>query len=172
MTTTSAASAYEIVLAIHVMAVVVAFGVTFAYPIIFAVGARYGPSSLPVLHRIEYTIERRLINPGLGVVLVAGIYLASDGHQWGQFFVGWGLATVIVIGALVGSVMIPTAKRAEQVASRDLAASAASAHGGGTAQAAITMSEEYRALTRRLSTVGSLLSALVLVTILFMVIKP
>jgi hypothetical protein len=116
-----AASAYEIVLAVHVMAVVVAFGVTFAYPIIFAVGARHGPRSLPLLHRIEYTIERLLINPGLLVVLAAGIFLASDGHHWSEFFVQWGLGSVVVIGALVGSVMIPTAKRAEKIAARDVA---------------------------------------------------
>ena len=36
-----AALAYEIVLAVHVMATVVAFGVTFAYPIMYAVGAKY-----------------------------------------------------------------------------------------------------------------------------------
>jgi hypothetical protein len=34
------------------------------------------------------------------------------------------------------------------------------------------MSDEYRMLTRRLATVGTLLSLLVLVTILIMVIKP
>ena len=34
------------------------------------------------------------------------------------------------------------------------------------------MSAEYQALVRRLSTVGTLLSVLVLVTILFMAIKP
>jgi len=158
-----AASAYEIVLAIHVMAVVVAFGVTFAYPIIFAVGARHGPRSLPLLHRIEYTIERLLINPGLLVVLAAGIFLASDGHHWSEFFVQWGLGSVVVIGALVGSVMIPTAKRAEKIAARDVAAA-----GDGE----VETSEEYQALVRRLSTVGSLLSAIVLVTILFMAIKP
>ena len=100
-----ATSAYEIVLAVHIMAVVVAFGVTFAYPIIFAVGARHGARSLPLLHRIEYTIERFLINPGLLVVLAAGIFLASDGHRWSEFFVQWGLGAVIVIGALVGLVM-------------------------------------------------------------------
>jgi hypothetical protein len=157
------ASAYEIVLAVHIMAVVVAFGVTFAYPIMFAVGARHGARSLPLLHRIEYTIERWLINPGLLIVLVAGIFLASDGHHWSEFFVQWGIAIVVVIGALVGSVMIPTAKRAEQIAERDLAAAA---------DGEIEMSAEYQALVRRLSSVGSLLSALVLVTILFMAIKP
>jgi hypothetical protein len=158
-----AASAYEIVLAIHVMAVVVAFGVTFAYPIMFAVGATREPRSLPTLHRVEYTIERWLINPGLLAVLGAGIFLASDGHRWSEFFVQWGLGAVVVIGALVGAVMIPTAKRAEQLV--QLAIDAA---GGGK----IEPGEEYRACVRRLSVVGALLSALVLVTILIMVVKP
>jgi Predicted integral membrane protein (DUF2269) len=167
-----AASAYEVILAIHIMAVVVAFGVTFAYPIMFAVGARHEPHSLPLLHRVEYTIERWLINPGLVLVVVAGVYLASKGHYWSQFFVQWGLGAAIVIGALIGSVMIPTAKRAELLAERDLATSEADAHPGETAQKSIAMSDEYRDLTRRLTTVGSLLSLLVLVTILFMVIKP
>src|ERR1700683_575901 len=111
-----ATSIYEVVLAIHVMAVVVAFGVTFAYPIMFAVAARRDPRSLPILHRSEYTIERLLINPGLRVVVAAGIFLASDGHHWNEFFVQWGLAAAIVIGALFGAVMIPTAKRAEAIA--------------------------------------------------------
>jgi hypothetical protein len=159
----SAASAYEIVLAVHVMAVVVAFGVTFAYPIMFAVAARSDPRALPLMHRVEYTIERRLINPVLGLVLVAGIFLASDGHLWGQFFVAWGVAAVVLIGALVGAVLIPTAKRAERTAERDIAASAGES---------VEMSEEYRTLTRRLQTVGTLLSLLVLLTILFMVVKP
>jgi hypothetical protein len=167
-----AASAYEVVLAIHIMAVVVAFGVIFAYPIMFAVGARHDPRSLPLLHRVEYTIERWLINPGLLLVVLAGIYLASEGHYWSQFFVQWGLGAAIVIGAVVGAVMIPTAKRAELLAERDLASSEPGAERGGTAQQTIAMSEEYRNLTRRLTAVGSLLSLLVLVTILFMAIKP
>ncbi len=167
-----AASAYEVVLAIHIMAVVVAFGVTFAYPIMFAVGARQDPQSLPLLHRIEYTIARWLINPGLLLVLLAGIYLASDGHHWSEFFVQWGLAAVVVIGGLLGSVMMPAAKRAEQLAKRDLAPSEPNAGRRESTPAATAMSDEYRALTRRLATVGSLLSAIVLVTILFMVVKP
>jgi len=166
-----AASAYEVVLAVHVMAVVVAFGVTFAYPIMFAVGASHDPRSLPLLHRVEYTIEQRLINPGLLVVLVAGIYLASKGHHWSEFFVQWGLAVAIVIGALVGGVMIPTAKRAELAAERDRASATARAQ-GGEAGAAGAMSDEYRALVRRLTFVGTLLSVLVLVTVAIMVIKP
>jgi uncharacterized membrane protein len=157
------ASAYDVVLAIHLMAVVVAFGVTFAYPIMFVVAARHDPRGVPLLHRIEYTIERVLINPALLVVLAAGIYLASKGHDWSQFFVQWGVGAVVVIGAALGAFMIPSAKRAEQLAARDLVAAG---------EEPVVPSEEYRALVRRLTIVGSLLSLLVLITILFMAIKP
>jgi uncharacterized membrane protein len=158
-----AVSFYDIVLAVHIMAVVVAFGATFAYPIIFAVGARTDPRSLPVLHRISYTVERLLVNPGLLLVLIAGIYLASQGHHWSEFFVQWGLGVVVVIGAVVGVVLIPASKRAQELAERDIATSG---------EGSIEMSAEYQAVVRRISTVGTLLSVLVLVTILFMVIKP
>ncbi len=159
MLTVPAVAFFEVVLAIHIMAVIVAFGVTFAYPIMFSVGARQDPRSLPLLHRIEYSIERRLINPGLLVVLLAGIYLASKLHVWSAFYVQWGLAAVVVIGAVIGAVMIPTAKRAEELARRDLASGGAET---------TSLSTEYRALTRRLATVGSLISLLVLVTVYFM----
>jgi hypothetical protein len=96
-------------------------------------------------------------------VFVAGIFLASDGHHWSEFFVQWGLGAAIVIGAIVGAVMVPTAKRAEAIARRDIDAASG---------ATVELSDEYQALARRLSTVGTLLSLLVLVTILFMAVKP
>ena len=40
MLTAPAVAFFEVVLAIHIMAVIVTFGVTFAYPIMFSVGAR------------------------------------------------------------------------------------------------------------------------------------
>ena len=158
-----AASAYEIVLAVHVLAVVVAFGVTFAYPIIFAVAARAEPRALPLIHRIEYSVERMLVNPALVVVLGAGIFLASDGHHWSEFFVQWGLAVIIVLGGLIGAVMIPASKRAEELARRDIEAA-----GAGEVQ----MSGDYQALVRRLNVVGTLMTLLVVATVFIMVIKP
>jgi len=89
--------------------------------------------------------------------------MASDGHHWSEFFVQWGIGAVVVIGALVGSVLIPAAKRAEEAVRADL-----QGFSGGDFQPG----EAYRAATRRLNVVGSAASLLVLVTILFMVIKP
>src|ERR1700722_1368611 len=100
MSIAPAVSVFEVVLALHIMAVVVTFGVTFAFPIIFLVGAKTEPRGLPLLHRIEYAIDQRLINPGLVVVMLAGIYLASKLHAWSDFFVQWGLGVAILIGAL------------------------------------------------------------------------
>jgi hypothetical protein len=150
-------------MAVHIVAVVAAFGVTFAYPIMFTVATRSDPRSLPLIYRIEYSIERMLVNPALLVVFIAGAYLASEGHHWSEFFVQWGLGVTVVIGAVVGAVLIPTAKRAEAAAARDIAASG---------EGAVELSEESRRLARRLSIVGTLLSLLVVLTILFMVIKP
>jgi hypothetical protein len=149
----------DTVLAIHIMAVVVAFGVTFAYPIIFAIIEKADLRALPGIHRAELAVGQRLITPGLGVVLIAGIYLASKEHQWSTFYVQWGLAAAVVLGALAGMFFVPSERRMIELADRDVAAA-----GSGE----VTMSQEYRDLAKRVATVGALSSLLVLVTIFFM----
>ena len=84
-----------------------------------------------------------LINPGLALVVIAGIYLASKGHYCGQLLQCHGVSGVaIAIGASIGAVTIPTAKRAEALAQRDVAAS-----GDGE----IELSDEYGAQTHHLT---------------------
>jgi hypothetical protein len=158
---TATVNTYYVIKAIHVMCVSATFGVAFVYPIAFAVARRHDPRSLPALHRLEYAIERTLIVPGLLVVVLTGIDITAIARHWGMFFVQWGLGVTLVIGVLVMTFMIPTAERAAAVAQRDVTASASGA---------VSLSEEYRALARRLLIVGTLLSGLVLVTILFMAV--
>jgi hypothetical protein len=150
---------YEVVLALHIAAVVVAFGVTFAHPIVFTVVSRQDPRALAALHRAELVVGQRLIQPGLAVVLVAGIYLASKLEVWSSFYIQWGLGAVIVLGGLGGLFFTPTARRLIELAERDVAAA-----GDGD----VTMSPEYQTRFRRLIVVASLSSLLVLVTIYFM----
>jgi uncharacterized membrane protein len=158
-----AASAYDYVLALHIIAVVLAFGWTFTLPIVYTVATKVDPRSLPVLHRIELRIFRTVLNPALVVIIAAGIFLASDGHHWKEFFVQWGLGVAIVIGAVAGAVLIPTSKRAEAAVRRDL-----EGWTGGDFQPG----PEYLAAARRLSIAGSAASLLVLVTIVIMAVKP
>ena len=159
-----AVTGYDVVMAVHIMAVVIAFGWTFSLPLVYAVGAKRDPRSLPVLHRIELLVFRYVLNPSLVVVLGAGIFLASDGHHWKEFFVQWGLAAVIVLGGLVGAVLMPASRHAEESVTADLAA------WGGAGE--FEPGPRYLAITRRLNIVGSIASGLVLLTILFMTIKP
>lgn len=161
MIMTPAASLYDFILALHIIAVVVAFGWTFSLPIVYAVIGKQDPRSLPVLHRIEVVVSRYLLNPALLVIIAAGIFLASDGHHWKQFFVQWGLGAAIVLGGLVGAVLIPAAKRAEQAARVQL-----ETYSGGE----FTPGPAYSAAVRTLTTVGTAASLLVLVTIVIMAV--
>jgi hypothetical protein len=152
----------QVVLAIHVVAVVAAFGVVFAYPLFVLVGGRMDPRALPWFFRMQQVVGRRLINPGLLVVLLAGIYLASKLHQWKHFYVQWGIAAVIVIGALEGSVMIPSEGRLAALAERDVQAA-----GDGE----VDWSPEYRALFRRTGAVAAFLVLIIVLTIYFMSVQ-
>jgi hypothetical protein len=152
----------QIVVAIHVMAVVFAFGITFAYPVFLTVGRRRDPRAMPWFHRMQQQIGRRVINPGLAVVVIAGIYLASDLHVWSHFFVQWGVGAALVLGALEGSVMIRSEGKLAELAERDIAAA-----GNGP----VTFSAEYDAMFKRVGTIGAAMSLLVLATIYVMVVN-
>jgi ABC-type amino acid transport system permease subunit len=156
-----AASFSDFVLAIHIFGVIVAFGVTFAYPVFLAAGARQDPRAMPWFHRMQVVVSRRVTNPGLLVVLIAGIVLASDLHQWKHFYVGWGIVAVIVLGALEGAVVSRTTQRLAELAEADVQAAATGK---------VAWSEEYQAQMKRLRGASGLMSLIVALTVLFMAI--
>jgi uncharacterized membrane protein len=160
----------DFILAIHILAVVIGFGATFAYPILFATANRVDPTVLPWLFRARQRIGRTLINPGLLVVILAGIYLASDEHQWSHFYVGWGIAAAIVIGAIEGSFMIPRAGRIAEIAERDLAAATvpAGSQTTGAQRTSARWSQEYNDTFRQLALGGTVLDVIVIVTVFIM----
>jgi hypothetical protein len=153
---------FEVVIALHIIAVVIAFGATFAYPVIFAVAAKE-PRALPAFYRAIHAISQRVITPGLAAVLIFGFYLASELHLWSSFFVQWGLGVVIVIGAIEGMFLGPREKRLIAVAEADVAAAGADGE--------VQQSAEHRALVRSVGAIGALMDLLVVATILFMVLK-
>ncbi len=121
---------WEVVLALHIIAVVFAFGATFAYPVLLGAVARADPRALPALYRALHAISQRVIMPGLAAVIVFGIYLASRLELWSSFFVQWGLGVAIVIGAVEGAYLGPRERRLIEVADRDVsAATEAGGHG-------------------------------------------
>jgi hypothetical protein len=150
---------YTFALAVHIAAIVIAFGVTFAYPVMYSVGQRLEPRSMPGFHRIQDAVGKRVISPFLGVALLAGIYLASKLHVWSHFYVQWGLAVIVLLGALGGAFFAPRERRLAALAERDVAAA-----GAGP----VTFSAEYAALRRQLFLVNVGANVLLLLTIYFM----
>ena len=157
----------SLVLAVHILAAVIGFGVLFAYPMLLSAAGRVDPGVIPWLLRTRQSIGRYLVNPGLLILLVAGIYLATDEHQWSHFYVQWGIAAVFVIGAVEGSLIIPRSGRLAAVAERDLAATGVA---GGGQRVTAPWSPEYVAGFRRLSMLGGLIELVVVITVFLMAI--
>jgi hypothetical protein len=159
---TTAVAFWQVVLAVHIAAVVITFGSTFAYPVFALVGPRIDPRAMPWFHRMQAELGNRLIGPGLGLILIAGIYLASELHQWSRFYIQWGIAAVIVLGASGGVFFTPTERKLAAAAERDI---------GAAGEGEVTWSEEYRALARRMAIVGTAYAVLTLITIYLMTVQ-
>lgn len=157
-------SLYNIVLFVHIAAAVLAFGVIFAYPVIFAALSRpENRRHLPWFHRVQGEIGRKLITPAATIILLAGIYLASAGpYGFKSTFVGIGIAIIVVLLGLFGAFFTPTERRAGELAQRDIDA----ANGGE-----VRWSAEYEAVARRLQIVGASAGVLVLVAVFLMVTR-
>jgi hypothetical protein len=151
---------YEVVLALHIIAVVFAFGATFAYPVLLGAVTKADPRALPALYRALHAISQRVIMPGVAAIVVFGIYLASHLHLWNTFFVQWGIGVSIVIGAVEGMYLGPREKRLIEAADRDVAAA------GGSE---VAFGAEHDSLVRQVGGVGALMDLLVVITIFFMV---
>jgi hypothetical protein len=63
-------SFYNVVLFVHIAAVVLAFGVTFSFPIVMSVDRRSHARHMGFYHRMQALIGGRLIGPLGGLVLL------------------------------------------------------------------------------------------------------
>ncbi len=155
-----ATSFADYVLAIHVIAVVVAFGVLFVYPLISAIGVRSDPRAMPWFHRFQWAVHNRVQAPGLVVVVIAGIFLASDLHLWSEFFVGWGIVAALVIGGIGGAYISPREKRLAELAEQELGA-------GPVDPGRFSFSAEYENAARQAS-LGRLVQLVIAVVTIFL----
>ena len=160
----AAVSFYDVVLWIHVSAVVIGFGGTFAYGVLLTTAARSDPRSMPGLLRAIQANDRSLVTIGGILVLVSGIYLAADRWDFSEVFIGWGIVAVLVLLGLVHGVFIPTERRAQEAAERDLEASGT----GGE----VEFGEAFNRANKRLAIMGPVAGVIILLTVYMMVAKP
>ena len=155
-------SFYSVVLFFHIMGVVLAFGPTYSYGVFFAMAGR-DPRALPTVCRAVIAWNRVGTTGGILLAIVTGIYMTGDVWEFSDFFVGWGIAAVIVLLGLVHAYFIPKTERLLELAEADLAAA-----GPGE----VKLSEETQDVSASLGKVGPIAGLIVLLTVYFMTAKP
>jgi hypothetical protein len=152
---------YKIALFFHILAVVIAFGPTFGYAFFFSVAPQF-PRATPAILAGVQRVDRYLVNPGMVILLIAGIVLlATSDSAWGgsDFFIVWGWIAIIALFAVQHAFFQPQVRKAKGLAERDL-------------QSGDTLSPEFEALGQRIGKVGTITGILIVVTIFFMSYKP
>lgn len=144
---------YEVTVFFHISAVVLAFGPSFAYGVLFATAAKTNPAALPTIARAVLIWGRTAGRLGMVVILASGIYLVSDRWEWADFFVSWGMAAIIGLLALSELYFNPSTRKFIDAceAGRD---------------------GEVQAIAARQSQLGPLAGIIVILTIYVMTAKP
>lgn len=152
----------DVVLFIHIGAVLLAFGPTYGYAFFVATAESAHPRAVPAVMESILKIDRSLVSVGLLVVLASGIYLVEDvGWDYGEFFVSWGMTAILVLLGLTHGFFRPRTRKMRELAIRDLGES-----GEGT------LSEEYLAESRLVARAGMVAGIIVILTVYVMAAKP
>src|SRR3954447_6722736 len=160
-----AVTSYLVVQSVHIMAVVAAYGLPMAYPMLLPYLRRRHPRSMPGVHDVQHRLNIRLTGPGTVLILAFGIYMASKHHLWGETWVTVPVAIIAVIAVVGGAVIVPASRRMAELSRTDVEA----ASPGGQA---VSWSAEYDRVYGRYMVAEVFLGVLVLVAIFFMAAKP
>ncbi len=104
---------YKIAVFLHILAVVLAFGPTFGYALFFSVVPQH-PRATPAILAGVQKCDRYLVNPGMIVLLLAGIYLLLDGPwETSDAFISVGFLAILVLFGLQHAFFQPQVRRGE-----------------------------------------------------------
>jgi hypothetical protein len=161
-----AVDVYDVSVAVHVMATIVAFGPLFAFPLFISVTERRDPLSLPVVLRAVNRTERSIVVPATAVVGFTGVYLAIDGpfsfddDQW----MAIGFVLYLAVFGLLVFLVEPLRSQAADEADRFLEEA--------DDEEDIKLSERYRARMRLPNALMPAFLVVVLFIVYLMEIKP
>jgi uncharacterized membrane protein len=158
---------YDFSIFLHISAVVVGFGATFAESVMFPVAMKMSARNLPYVHRLQLVINQFFALPALVVVVATGIYQMSEGNwDYGDFWVSGTLTIVVIIALTLIFFFIPTDRRLLPMIEKALA------DAGDRQLQLADLPKEYQRWGRLEGVVGSILGILLIAAIYFMVTKP
>src|SRR2546423_2818231 len=159
-----AVTSLQVSLFLHLTAVVVGFGTTFAESITFPIAMKLDRRHLPYVHRLQRTINSFFTTPALVVVLATGFYQADKlNFSLGDLWLSASLALVGVIAVLNVGYFIPQDRKLEAMVTGELASAA---------DADVQLSDEYLHRSRLTGIAGALTGVMLIVIIYLMVTKP
>jgi uncharacterized membrane protein len=162
--TVTAITSYDFSIFLHVAAVMIGFGSTFALSVVAPIALKLDPRHLPYTHQLSLVLNRFFATPALVVVLATGFYQVSKGNwKFGSFWISATFAIVIVLGALTGAFFTQSAKKLKALSERDIAAA-----GDGP----VTMSDEYDRRARLEAIIGPITGLLLVIAVFLMTTKP
>jgi predicted integral membrane protein DUF2269 len=159
-----AVEVYDVSVAVHVMAAIVAFGPLFAFPLFISVTERRDRLSLPVVLRAVNRTERAIVVPAGAVVGFTGVYQAIDGPFSFDDDLWMGIGFVLyllVFGALV-LLVEPLRSRAADEADRAIEED----------DEDVKLSEAYRTRMRLPNAVMPAIGLVILFVVYLMEVKP
>jgi uncharacterized membrane protein len=162
-----AVTSFDVSLFLHLTAVMVGFGSTFAESIMFPVAMRVSPRHLPYVHRLQLAINQYFATPALVVVLATGFYQVDEHNlELGDFWISATIAIMLVIGGLLGAYFIPADRKLGPMVQKEI-----DDLGPGEIKLS-DLSAEYQRRGRLEGVVGSIVGLLLVVAVYLMVIKP
>jgi uncharacterized membrane protein len=160
----AAIDSYTISVWLHITAVVIGFGSTFALALAFPVAMRLDARHLPYVHEIGLAINQRLGGPAFVVILATGIYQTADGpYDFSDFWISATILILLVLGGLAIVYFIPTDRKLGALVKQEIEAA-----GGGE----VALSEEYQRRARTEGIVGAIAGLLIVAAIFLMATKP
>ena len=162
-----AVTTYDFSVFLHVSAVMIGFGATWAEAVMFPVAAKMSPRHLPYVHRLQLVINKFLAAPAILIVASTGIYQASEGSwDYGDLWVSGTIAILVVVAAILLAYFIPPDRKLLPMIEKEIADL-----GGGEIQLS-QLSAEYIRKGKLEGAIGSLMGVLLIVAIYFMTTKP
>jgi uncharacterized membrane protein len=156
----AAIDAYSISVTLHVSAVVIGLGATFALAVAFPLALRLDARHLPFVHHLSLALNQRVAGPAVLVIVATGIYQTIDGPwSFGDPWISATFAIVIALGALNGIYFMPTDRKLAAQAEREVA------NGGA-------VTDDYHRKAQREALIGTVAGLLVIVAVFLMITKP
>jgi small-conductance mechanosensitive channel len=90
---------YDVVQALHVMGIIAAFGLWFAWPLL--------PGGSASDHRALQRILRVVVTPAATIAFLAGVYMASDRGLWSEIWVTIPFLILVILLGLTGAYLTP-----------------------------------------------------------------